>query len=299
MSTSNNRRLCVQHEQLSVEHYERMHKEYHRLTSMRRFYAEAVSETNGMMSIPPEYQASDGSISKTAIFFTDGSLKDYASSAAVVWQKQPLGPRGNPKPIWKYDTEALGRFVGDSNDAELYAVFLAFRTAVKHHQAGYPFNKVVIFSDSKTIINMLDKGMSIQNRKVFLGPLHEHDTWVLERLYDRADILHEAGINVTIRWIKGHDTNDGNNEADRRASERNDQQILYLEPYDIERTVDVPTWVSKRGELVKKEYLYRQSAPWFRHGVGRNHLISVIGSPRPLLGSPPPIPPILPPPRAP
>jgi ribonuclease HI len=257
------------HEWLRHEHRERKRRIYKIITNnkRRRFAARVLPYTTGKGLDDIEAFRAEGHLSSgnTAIYYSDGSHRNHreqddgALSAAVAYYEGES---------WETEKAFLPRYSGDTKDAELYGIKMAFDLAILHatndHQA---FDNIVIFTDCQDLVQML-AGEDIKTRS--LGPVTSSEKWAIEDIYDAAEELERLEKNVVVAWIKGHNAGpatEGNRKADRAANSAISSYIKsadFWDPCEFE----LPAWVGTLAGDVYEEALWRLSKPFFRWGSG-------------------------------
>jgi ribonuclease HI len=128
---------------------------------------------------------------------------------------------------WKTETASLPRYYGHSDEAEVYALKMAFDLAVRHViDDGLNFANVVFFTDSKNSCRLL---AGVQDTRRSIGPIPTEGKWALEDIYDAADKLGGHGTKVVVAWVKAHSGGYGvvgNRTVDAACREVIDQQVL-------------------------------------------------------------------------
>lgn len=130
--------------------------------------------------------------------------------------------RGNPGPggfgavlIWGTKEKEIseGYRLTTNNRMELLAVIRALEVLKKDHQ------QIVIFSDSKYVVEAVDKGWVFGwQKKGFVGKKNP-DLWMrFLQLYKKHDIR--------FQWVKGHADNPYNNRCDQLATAAADGKNL-------------------------------------------------------------------------
>jgi ribonuclease HI len=141
-------------------------------------------------------------------YWVDGSLggktdKKGVLGAGVVWRTGQ----------YEYTcTYKLGRWTGDSADAEVFGIAAALGRAKKSVEKGKRYELVRVYSDAVHLLEKLRKG-NLQS----LGPLLAKKT-ALQALFERAKWLEEKGVKVELIWVKGHKNSRANRLADQAAS---------------------------------------------------------------------------------
>jgi len=113
-----------------------------------------------------------------------------------------------------------------SNRAELTAVLMAIEWCIAHNEKG------VIYSDSTYVVKGLNQWCKKWSRNGWTskGSLKNKDIW--EYLYPR---FLKSGCSV--KWVKGHNGNWGNEKADRLAGECMVTQKRFYKGLDNEENV--------------------------------------------------------------
>jgi ribonuclease HI len=91
---------------------------------------------------------------------------------------------------------ALGRFKGDSKDAEVFAIAAALRHAKAQVQENSSIKTVRIFTDAQFVLQTLRNGTPIS-----LGPMLE-PKMALEDLYDWADCVTSQHVTLELHLVK-------------------------------------------------------------------------------------------------
>lgn len=264
------------------DHLERIHRIFGEITEggQRRFAGFATSKTNGDDTIPQFEMMYLKPHVRTAVFYTDGSWIQSGEREGLL-SAAAAHKQGNH---WVTISDQLGRHVGNNNDAEVYGISLALKTAYDQIQDGQEIGNIIVFSDSQSVVKMLEPKCPSDNIfQPVLGPVPKDGRWALAKVFWYADVFMKAGIPVHVRWIRGHDSIEGNIQADSAARRANEQQHKDLGKFNpCSPIVTIPYNYENACDDIKKEYLYRLSWPWFRSGIGRCHLLSVFAiSPTP------------------
>jgi ribonuclease HI len=188
---------------------------------------------------------------RAIVYWVDGSMggggfKRGVVGAGVVWHT------GQHEYTCVYK---LGRWTGNSGDAEVFGIAAALGRAKKKMEEGEKYELVRVYSDAVHILKDLAKdGGSM------LGPLLAQTT-AIEALFERAEWLRERGVKVELIWVKGHKKSKANKLADKTATKAVEEGAL--ESYD-QLTVrkwmtraDVPAWCSEMGPDWIDEWLFR------------------------------------------
>jgi ribonuclease HI len=123
--------------------------------------------------------------------------------AGVAWM-QPWSDTFEVKVV------AIGKGMGDINDAEMLAVKEALELAVSKSRKGCTAS-VEVYTDSQTVLTALrDDTSSI------MGPTCTAQ-FALSQVHEFTDILRAAGVGLELRWVKGHNLSRGNDAADAAA----------------------------------------------------------------------------------
>ena len=130
--------------------------------------------------------------------------------------------RGNPGPggfgavlIWGTKEKELsaGYRLTTNNRMELLAVIKALEAITKDHQ------QIVIFSDSKYVVEAVEKGWVFGWQKKGFAGKKNPDLWQrFLQLYKKHDIR--------FQWVKGHADNPYNNRCDQLATAAADGKKL-------------------------------------------------------------------------
>ena len=121
----------------------------------------------------------------------------------------------------------LGRFTGDSNDAELFGISAALALAKKGVEKGKTFDLIRIFTDSQCVLLQLRDGR-IRN----IGPMLTQKPSI-QAVYERAEWLADRGIHIQLCWVKGHAGSEGNRLADELAGRAAREQEALLDTSDL------------------------------------------------------------------
>ncbi|HET8572333.1 MAG TPA: ribonuclease HI [Edaphocola sp.] len=130
--------------------------------------------------------------------------------------------RGNPGPggfgavlIWGTKEKELsaGYRLTTNNRMELLAVIKALEAITKDHQ------QIVIFSDSKYVVEAVEKGWVFGWQKKGFAGKKNPDLWMrFLKLYQKHEIR--------FQWVKGHADNPYNNRCDQLATAAADGKNL-------------------------------------------------------------------------
>jgi ribonuclease HI len=181
------------------------------------------------------------------VYWVDGSWREGFMGAGVVWQDQSHICSAQYK---------LGRYTGDSADAEIFAIAAALGRARKEVERNRDIRIVKVFSDSQGILLALQKG-----KHTHFGPMLAKKT-ALEGLYERADTLNAQGVVVELVWVKGHFLSQGNRLADNVADDAVREQMNQQgSPSVPKRTIpatlaDVPKMWQEMGSDWMEEWLH-------------------------------------------
>jgi ribonuclease HI len=152
-------------------------------------------------------------------------------------------------------TYKLGRWTGDSGDAEVFGIAAALGRAKKSMEKGKEYELVRVYSDAKALLEQLRKGSLCT-----LGPLLAKKT-ALQALFERAEWLQEKGVKVELIWVKGHKNSVRNNLADATASKAVQEAAAESYGSAMNRRwmsrADVPTWCTEMGPDWEDEWLAR------------------------------------------
>jgi ribonuclease HI len=188
-----------------------------------------------------------------AVFWVDGSLREHCMSTAVVWNEN-----FPDKKSWCEQDFQLGRYNGDTGDAEVHAAAAALGLAANEVQDGKRWSLVRVYSDHEGLLKSLQNG-----RNTPLGPL-VNGRFALQDLYELAEWLAGKGIGVELIWVKGHKKSMGNNKADRAAARSATAQASMLTLADLNerelKTIeDVPNALKALGPDFVEERLWRRN----------------------------------------
>jgi ribonuclease HI len=256
---------------LVLEHEKRILRIYQQITrrDTRVFNGFTKAYTGGACNL--ESLAVDGHQlvqSLTAEYFPDGSWKYSGErtgllAAAVVYQ--------NPEGKWERELAELGRFVGDSRDAELHAIWMALDPAQRHYLAGTPMKDVIVWTDSQRSVLMLEHRLTAKPEQLHLGPLPSDGKWALEKIYDTADFLQSCDVKVHVRWVAGK-TPGGPLRADIQAKAANHKQFKRLG--HLIPAPEIPG-LYRQSIDIQREYLFRLSWLYFntRPRIGENYCL--------------------------
>jgi ribonuclease HI len=161
---------------------------------------------------------------ETSVYYLDGAQRnreehiDGVMSSAVAWHYAG---------IWQTKSKGLPRYSGETHDAELYAITMAFDAAVQHSSdPSRSSENVVIFVDRRDIICMLAGEKKCIHE---LGTALFDGSWALADIYDGAEQLRAVGKNVVVAWVKAHYKSagrEGNNVADKAAEIALESEIV-------------------------------------------------------------------------
>lgn len=133
--------------------------------------------------------------------------------------------RGNPGPggfgavlIWGTKEKEIseGYRLTTNNRMELLAVIKALEALKKDHQ------QIVIFSDSKYVVEAVEKGWVFGWQKKGFAGKKNPDLWMrFLKLYQKHEIR--------FQWVKGHADNPYNNRCDQLATTAADSKNLLID----------------------------------------------------------------------
>lgn len=195
-----------------------------------------------------------------AIYWTDGSYISHGrtggfSGAGVVW---------NVGGIMGSKRYKLQRYMGKSEDAELFAIAAALGCSRSEVRSGRDIRLVRVYADSMSVLKSIKDGTVC-----CLEPMLSRKT-ALEDVYERADFLKDHGVTLEPIWVKGHSGSEGNHLADRAADRAVRERIALLDPDNPEENAftksvatetDVPDIWRERGEDWVQEWLFRANTP--------------------------------------
>lgn len=172
-------------------------------------------------------------------YWTDGSLNQGVLGAAVVW-------RGAGQQ-WHTRGFAVGKDIGHSQSAEIYGVAQALKIAADQSQTQRSVKLVTIFTDSASLLSALKSGSPCD-----LGPMISGQ-FALQVIHERTNWLESKGIRVDLIWVKGHASSEGNNKADRIATQTVGlQKDLNAVDHDESAGHGVYTLIRKAKPMPKK-----------------------------------------------
>lgn len=219
-------------------------------------------------------------IDREAGFQTDKiRLKDIANdpkngAAVAYWTDGSVGGNGNKKGVmgggmvgksgrYKYRlTEDAGRYTGDSQDSELFAIAMALKYAKQEIQGFAEFRILRIYTDAQNLLMDLKSKDPSQGT---IGPLISGEIMALEVLYGHTECLFRLGVAVELIWVKSHMNSTANEEAHglaRKAVREHAefQSRVYGEGVPERRvmtTKDAPKAFKKLREDWVEEWLFR------------------------------------------
>jgi hypothetical protein len=89
----------------------------------------------------------------TSVYYSDGSFRNVEEAQDGLMASAVAFRDGN---IWMTETAAPPRHLGETHDAELHAMKMAFDIAIRYSSDPYRnFENVVIFTDREDIVWML------------------------------------------------------------------------------------------------------------------------------------------------
>ncbi|KAF1837435.1 hypothetical protein BDW02DRAFT_142116 [Decorospora gaudefroyi] len=193
---------------------------------------------------------------RAIVYWVDGSAggndyKDGVLGAGVLWHA------GNYEYTRSYQ---LGRYTGESADAELYALAaalgLAKQEVEKEEEEGVRRLALIrVYTDAKNVLDSIVAWTCLT-----LGPLISPRT-ALQSLFECAEWLRDNGVEVELHWVKGHANSDGNELADRSATEAVTAQAeVFARARTSRREMrdeDVPDMFKEIDDDWVDEWLYR------------------------------------------
>jgi ribonuclease HI len=185
---------------------------------------------------------------KAAVYWVDGAYRKHGYSAAgVVWRIGDSTNQGGYQ---------LGRLVGDSENAEVFAIAAALGQAKKAVVEGVILDVVRVYSDCQAVLEGLKK-----NTLCTPGPLLSSGTAALKAIYDHTDWLTDGHIGVELYWVKGHARSEGNILADKAAEQAILDQLDADSNTGSHRKAmtdaDIPEIWKERGQHWADEWLFR------------------------------------------
>jgi ribonuclease HI len=152
-------------------------------------------------------------------------------------------------------TYKLGRWTGNSADAEVFGIAAALGRAKKSGEKGKKYELVRVYSDAVHLLEEPRKG-NLQ----LLGPLLAKKT-ALQALFERAEWLEEKGVKVKLIWVKGHKNSRANRLADQTAPKAVQEGAEESYSGSMNRRwmfrADVPSWCTELGSDWEDEWLSR------------------------------------------
>jgi hypothetical protein len=129
------------------------------------------------------------------VYYPDGAQRnreehnDGVMSSAVAWHDAGS---------WQTRSTGLPRYSGETHDAELYVMKMAFDVAVEHSSdPSRSFENVIIFVNCTDVICMLAGEKKCIHE---LGPAPFDGSWATTDICDGAEQLRAAGKNVVVAW---------------------------------------------------------------------------------------------------
>jgi ribonuclease HI len=179
----------------------------------------------------------------TIVYWADGSYAYSGSNAgymgaAIAWLD------GDHYAVESFE---LGRYTGNSEDAEIYAIAAALGRAKKEVWESMDIHLVKVYSDAMGILEALANGTPLR-----VDPMLHNENTALHNIYDRAQWLANKGVELELIWVKGHAQSRGNALADRAAYDAVSDQPDRLQPIAWQ-------WDWMPGKWATSENV---SAPW-------------------------------------
>lgn len=192
-----------------------------RRAELLRFYEKpfpgfigSYSRQDSVRMADAEYDPVD--MTNRLVFWTDGSItesrvdrQEYRSGIGIVWKTN------HAVEIWEERSYSLlGRYC--SNNVELLAVSEALKIAVQLCRAadtrstlpgGQRVSCITVYTDSRYVIQVLNNSPLSSS----WGHVSSMD---MAKLKECAYKLKDMGIDVEVRWVKGHAGVEGNVRAD-------------------------------------------------------------------------------------
>jgi ribonuclease HI len=183
----------------------------------------------------------------TIVYWADGSYACSGSSAgymgaAVAWLD------GDRYSVESYE---LGRYTGNSEDAEIFAIAAALGKAKNEVWESMDIHLVKVYSDAMGILQALANGTPCR-----VGPMLSNENTAIRAIYDRAKWLANKGVELELLWVKGHSESTGNALADRAAYDAVSDQAERLIPAAWQ-------WDSRPGKRMTGENV---PEPWKHMG---------------------------------
>jgi ribonuclease HI len=179
------------------EHHQRTHTIYKRITwnHARPFSGIALPRTSGegLDDIQDFRRAGRIRPGPVLVYWTDGAYRYETEDQCGMLASAVTYLSGTS---WKTKTSSLLRYSGHTDDAELYALKMAFDLAVRHViDDGLKIANVVFFTDSKYMRQML---AGMQDTRRSIGPIPTEGEWVLEHVNEAADKLSRHGTKAVV-----------------------------------------------------------------------------------------------------
>jgi ribonuclease HI len=259
---------AASYEYLHSQHRKRIRRVYNQITCYGRriFAGTALPDTSGEGLGDVQVFKSMGYLrpGTTSVYYSDGSHRNLEEALDGLMASAVAYRDGND---WMSETATPPRHSGETHDAELYAIKMAFDIAIRHSTDPYRSSEnVVIFVDRDDIIRMM---AGEENCICAIGPVPFDGEWALSSIYNAAERLREAGKKVVVAWMKGHKKGagrNGNHEADAAATAA--MKTLIRDEYKKSPMKDLPDWVTSFDGDARHEALWRLSKPFFRWGTG-------------------------------
>lgn len=247
-----------------------MRRAYKHITydKRRSFAGTALPYTNGTGLLEIQDFKDQGYLSprSTSVYYSDASDRNRREVLGGILTSAIAYRDGSD---WETDAVALPRYSGETGDAELYALKMAFDIAVRHaHVPERCLENIVFFTDCRDVVEMLTGNT---HWGTYLGPVPTEGRWALEDIFDAADHLKAVGTTIVVAWIKAHKYGfgrEGNHKADKAAEVEMDKQCALLHNAE-EKLDEFPGWAQGLEGDIREEALWRLSKPFFRWGLGR------------------------------
>ena len=138
---------------------------------------------------------------KSVLIYTDGSLAENGNAGVAA--RIELTPGRNEQRRTYEKQMTLDRRFGNAG-AELIAIMIGLRNCIREVRRGMQFEKIIIFTDSKSSVEILSKWEK------------SNDPYVRD-IADAALELEKGGKQIHIQWIPSHIGIAGNEAADKAA----------------------------------------------------------------------------------
>ena len=196
---------------------------------------------------------------KAVIIYTDGSLAENGNAGAAARIELTPGRNDQRRSYEKQMT--LDRRFGNAG-AELIAIMIGLRHCIREVRRGMQFEKIIVFTDSKSSVEILSKW-------------EKSDDPYVRDIAEAALELERRGKQIHIQWIPSHIGIAGNEAADKAADEAAKNPTIVNLPL---RVSDYKVWfeanLKREWEerfkasgvgawVAAKQSKYKPSDPWW------------------------------------